>query len=724
MIRSNHDRRQASQGGLYIVLISVHGLIRAKNIELGRDADTGGQVRYVLELAGALAEHTEVGRVDLLTRQVCDKRVSADYASRTESVSDNARIVRLPCGPKRYLRKEALWPHLDSFADQALPHFRSVGRVPDVIHGHYADGGYVGARLASLLGVPFVFTGHSLGRVKHRRLLDKGLEERKIETQYHMTRRIEAEELALDNAACVVASTYQEIQEQYAHYDNYQPKRMIVIAPGLDLGRFHPPRAFHTHSRIQRDIERFLEDPGKPMILALSRADERKNIATLVKAYGQNAALREKANLVIIAGTRDDLNNLDKGTRGVLEELFYLIDLYDLHGHVAYPKAHQPEDVPELYQLAARSRGLLVNPALTEPFGLTLLEAAASGLPVIATRDGGPRDILRHCRNGKLIDPLDVKGLGNTLLAALRDRRQWRRWAKNGLKGAHEQYSWAGHVDKYVARIAQTFSKRPKKRPAGTIPNRLATVEKVLVCDIDNTLLGDRRGLEELMAILRTAGQMGFGIATGRNLGSTLRVLREWRVPLPDLLITSVGSEIHYGPRMIADTAWIAHSDYRWDRDAILSALHGLPGLKMQDEQEQGCHKISYIIDPTKAPTVDRIKRHLRHMDLHANIVYSHQAYLDLLPIRVSKGHALRYVGLKWGLPPENFLAAGDSGNDIGMLSGDTLGVVVANHSPELEKLKGSPRILFSGREHAWGIIDGLRHFNFLGETRIPGEGR
>ena len=40
----------------YILLISVHGLIRGQELELGRDADTGGQTKYVLDLARSLAE--------------------------------------------------------------------------------------------------------------------------------------------------------------------------------------------------------------------------------------------------------------------------------------------------------------------------------------------------------------------------------------------------------------------------------------------------------------------------------------------------------------------------------------------------------------------------------------------------------------------------------------------------------------------------------------------
>ena len=64
--------------GLYIQLFSIHGLIRGHDQEMGRDADTGGQVKYVLELAGALAEHEDVAQVDLVTRLIKDKTVSED----------------------------------------------------------------------------------------------------------------------------------------------------------------------------------------------------------------------------------------------------------------------------------------------------------------------------------------------------------------------------------------------------------------------------------------------------------------------------------------------------------------------------------------------------------------------------------------------------------------------------------------------------------------------
>src|SRR5210317_2255344 len=80
MRKSFTKLKMPENNGLKIALISLHGLIRGENLELGRDEDTGGQTRYVLELARALSKHPGIDRVDLITRQVIDQRVSEDYA--------------------------------------------------------------------------------------------------------------------------------------------------------------------------------------------------------------------------------------------------------------------------------------------------------------------------------------------------------------------------------------------------------------------------------------------------------------------------------------------------------------------------------------------------------------------------------------------------------------------------------------------------------------------
>jgi sucrose-phosphate synthase len=710
--------------GKYIMLVSVHGLIRGHNLELGRDADTGGQTTYVVELARALSAHEQVERVDLVTRLVEDQKVSDDYAQPTEEIGPGARIVRVRCGPRRYLGKESLWPHLDSFVDNLLKYIRAEGWIPDLVHGHYADAGYVAARVSGVLNAPMAFTGHSLGRVKRARLSEQGVKPESIERRYNIARRISAEETAIDNASFVVASTNQEVEEQYAQYDYYQPRRMIVIPPGVDLSRFTPPtRGDRRHAPIYKEVIPFLSDWGKPMILALSRPDARKNITTLVKAYGENELLQDVANLVIVAGNRDDIRELDKGAREVLTEILMLVDKYNLYGSVAYPKHHKATDVPDLYRLAARTKGVFVNPALTEPFGLTLIEAAASGLPIVATRDGGPRDITAYCKNGVLIDPLDVKAMGETLLDAVSDPGRWRKWSRNGIRGAHRHFSWKGHVEKYLRAARTALNQYGRRRVPYSPRNRLITADRILVADVDNTLTGDKAALNQLIHLLKEAGEsVAFGIATGRNITMAKKVLKEWKVPLPQLLITSVGSAIHYGPHLVEDRGWEKHIAYRWNPEALREALEGLPGLKLQDEAYQDKYKVSYDVDTEKLPRIKEVVRYLRRARQQCKVIFSHDAYLDFLPVRASKGTALRYFANKWEIPLDRCLVAGESGNDIEMLTGNTLAVVVGNYEPEIEQLRGEPWIYFAEGKHAAGILEGIEHYDFLGRisTREP----
>lgn len=706
---------------LYILMLSVHGLIRGHDLELGSDADTGGQTLYVVELARALGRHPDVDRVDLLTRLIDDPQVSPDYAHGEEELGPNARLVRLPFGPRRYLRKETLWNHLDQMVDRTVNYLRQQGRLPDVIHSHYADAGYIGVHLSQLLGIPLVHTGHSLGRCKRQRMLAHGRKAQVLERQFNFNRRIAAEEAALAHADLVITSTPQESTEQYGLYESYQPGRAVVIPPGTDTSRFAPPGKAPVAPQIARMIDRFLDAPRKPLILAICRPEVRKNLVRLVAAYGESPCLRELANLAIIAGQREDIRALDEDQAKVLTDLLLEVDRHDLWGQVALPKQHQSEDIPQLYRLAASRRGVFANPALTEPFGLTLIEAAASGLPIVATADGGPRDIVANCDNGLLVDPLDTAAIAAALEAVLSDPRAWQRHARHGIAGVARHYTWDGHVGKYLKTVERMLRRNRKqvRRNLATYrhpgSNPLPFVQHMLVSDIDNTLIGDKAGLAQLLDVLRGSGrELGFGIATGRTLDSTLQALKQWRVPMPDVLITAVGSEINYGRELRRDIGWSNHIRHLWRRDALEQALSKIPGLTLQKAENQREFKLSYDVDPGVMPPLRELHTLLRGHRLHAKLIYSHQAHLDILPVRASKGHAVRYLAYKWGLPLRAFLVAGDSGNDEEMLLGDTLGVVVANHSPELADLRGQEQIYFAGASHAAGILEGMRHYRFI----------
>ncbi|GMH20280.1 hypothetical protein Nepgr_022121 [Nepenthes gracilis] len=512
---------------LYIVLISLHGLVRGENMELGRDSDTGGQVKYVVELARALVRMPGVYRVDLFTRQISSPDVDWTYGEPTEMLSagmedsesedvgesSGAYIIRIPFGPRdKYLRKELLWPYVQEFVDGALAHILNMSKAlgeqigggqpiwPYVIHGHYADAGDSAALLSGALNVPMVLTGHSLGRNKLEQLLKQGRQSKEdINSTYKIVRRIEAEELSLDAAELVITSTKQEIEEQWGLYDGFDVKlekvlrararrgvschgrfmpRMVVIPPGMDFSNVVVQEDMHEADDITTlvntdgtspkalppiwsEIMRFFVNPHKPMILALSRPDPKKNITTLVKAFGECRSLRELANLTLIMGNRDDIDEMSSGNASVLITVLKLIDKYDLYGQVAYPKHHKQSDVPEIYRLAAKTKGVFINPALVEPFGLTLIEAAAHGLPMVATKNGGPVDIQRALNNGLLLDPHDQHAISDALLKLVSEKNLWNECRRNGWKNIH-LYSWPEHCRTYLTRVAACRMRHPQ----------------------------------------------------------------------------------------------------------------------------------------------------------------------------------------------------------------------------------------------------------------------
>ena len=707
---------------LKITLISLHGLIRGEDAELGRDADTGGQIKYALELARELAMHPNVGDVELLTRQIFDPRVSDDYAAVEETIAENAKIIRIPFGPRKYLRKEALWPYLDMFVDQCLVHFRRTG-LPHIIHGHYADAGLAGAKLARLLHIPYIFTGHSLGRVKKERLVAGGRDETSIERKYRLGSRIEAEEVALETASMVVTSTNQEVESQYKKYDHYAPERMEVIPPGTDLRAFTPPTSDWQRPEIADQVDRFLTEPNKPMILAMARPDERKNLAKLVEVYGESAELRASANLCLIMGTRGDLADLPRSQSSIIQDILLLIDKYDLYGHVAYPKTHRPNDVAELYRYATSLRGVFVNAALTEPFGLTLLEAGATGLPIVATNDGGPRDIIGNCQNGILVDPLSSADIEHALMRMLTEPDQWDTWSKNGINGTRKHYSWSNHVRRYLRDLDEILDRHeaPTLITEGTA-RRLPDFDRIIVTDLDNTLTGDDEALGQFRELLAENENIGFGVATGRHLSSAMEMIDKLSLPQPDVLDTDSGTQLHYGPRLQEDTSWRAQIDHVWQPEKIVEALDGFKGLEPQRESQQSPFKLSYLRVGTKPPTAAAIRKHLRTHKLRAKVILSLDAYIDILPVRGGSDCSIRHLMWKWGFSPEKVLVAGDSGNDAGMLLGRTLGVVVANHGRELNRLRKRPRIYFAESSHAAGILEGINYYNFLGHIRIPND--
>jgi sucrose-phosphate synthase len=631
---------------LYVVMISLHGLIRGDRMELGRDSDTGGQVKYVVELARAMALHPAVHRVDLLTRLIRDPRVDPEYGIEEECIvkgrgnHGGAYIVRLPCGPtNQYINKESLWPHVREFADRGVAYVAQMlstmsesgrgRRELYCVHGHYADAGEAAVLMCSTLDTQMAMTGHSLGRNKLDHLLNSASMTRaEIEATYAISRRIEAEERSLDVASLVFTSTQQEIEEQWGLYDGYNPTLarilrfrrsvgrhmplMKVSPPGLDFSTLKvsmpedpvvkefekqratlhefdiaplsspasprggpkspsaspgeggskkdkttsseagtlfgvsvnqnvsspqskrgpsspqsptdaaapsptgtadsnsaatvpfvpivPPRPadiIPNGPPIWQDIAKFLRNPLKPAVLAMSRPDAKKNITTLVKAFGEHAMLRELANLVLIMGNRDTIDSMAGGSQKILTQVLKLIDAHDLYGAVSYPKHHTQADISDIYLFARETRGVFVNIALQEPFGLTVIEAAAHGVPTVATRNGGPVDIMATLHHGVVVDPTDSDAVAAALLSILTAPSTWSSMSTSGVDNIMA-YSWPAHCKRYMETmdVEKRFNSNTKAKHdrsmSGLLTRRLSRLDLLGIVDteISATLSG------------------------------------------------------------------------------------------------------------------------------------------------------------------------------------------------------------------------------------------
>jgi sucrose-phosphate synthase len=630
-----------------------------------------------------------------------------------------------------YRQKESLWDYLDEFIDKTIRFIDDEADFPDVVHGHYADGNYLAGQISEIFGIPFLATGHSLGRNKKRILLQEGMTEEKMEEKFNMERRIAVEENVLKAADVLIVSTQHIIDTQYALYDNAKTASYKVIAPGVNDELFYPFYRLDMPSfkmsmeqeqavyRINSDIERFLFNPAKPLILSIGRADKRKNFEAIIQSYGQDKELQAMANLAIFAGVRKDISQMPDDEKDILTNLLLLLDKYDLYGKMAIPKKNDPKlEVPEIYRVAARKKGVFVNATPGENFGLTIVEAAACGLPIIASPTGGPKEILEQCENGLLVDVEDPKAIAEALKKIISDSQLWEKYSTNGVVGANQLYSWTSYANKYIELLNELFHKKsmeeeslPHKTAYG---KKLANAELFIISDLDGTLVegNNSDGLKEFTQwISDHKGRVVFGIASGRNRYVTEEAFAQYNLPKPDILICSAGSEIFYTDQFIPDKGWESHINYHWKRKELKTALEKFPGIYLQEDEAQWPFKLSfYVKDEFDEDAMANLYKFLDDHKLRARVLLTDNKYLDLLPFRASKGSAVRYLSYKWKMPLEHFITAGNSGNDKDMLKGKAKGIVVSNYSAEMEDLKKYQSIYFTKNPMGTGVLEGIHH--------------
>jgi len=235
--------------------------------------------------------------------------------------------------------------------------------------------------------------------------------------------------------------------------------------------------------------------------------------------------------------------------------------------------------------------------------------------------------------------------------------------------------------------------------------------ERLLVTDLDGTLIGAGDVTRSLVSWCRRR-QVAIVYNTGRTWASARMLLRDLGLPWPDALVTGVGTEIRYRRGGPPDHAWQDWVSARWDRQAVEAVARTLGfELVRQPPIAQGRFKVSFeVLEPAIAA---EFFARLQQARLWVHGMLTEDRWVDVIPFRAGKGAAAAHVTMRLGLSPENMLAAGDSENDIGLLSRSGPAVAVGNATRNLLG-RLSPPVFRAHQPEAAGILEGMRHFGWL----------
>lgn len=371
--------------------------------------DGGGMNVYVRELTTALARAGV--ECDVYTRAW-----SADLPA-TVSVEPGFRLHHVPAGPLAPLPKEEMASVVDEFADNVATLMAADVDGPlggfDALHANYWLSGLAGHRLKHELELPLVSTFHTLARVKAQ-----ASPEEVWSDEPH--RRAEAEMAIMRCSDVVLASCSVEAAQLAQLYDA-DVGRIRVVAPGVDhafFGPGHGPQARRALG-LPQDV---------PLLLFVGRLQPLKRAEVAVRTL---ASLGSDAHLVIVGGPSGP--HAAEYRRRLEQE----VDALGVRPSVTFV-APQPHELLSSYY---RACDVCLVPSRSESFGLVALEAAACGVPVVATAVGGLTTLVDHGRTGYLVNEADPERFAASVCRVLEDPLASERMATAAVLRARG-YTW------------------------------------------------------------------------------------------------------------------------------------------------------------------------------------------------------------------------------------------------------------------------------------------
>jgi D-inositol-3-phosphate glycosyltransferase len=323
--------------------------------------DGGGMNVYVRELVSALAHagldcttYTRAWRPDL---------------PQVVNVEPNHRVVHIEAGDFD-LPKNDLVSVVDAFADGVRDHIAATGGT-DVLHGNYWLSGIAGHRLKHELDLPLVMTFHTFARVKAQ-----GGDPEPVSRE-----NAEASIIGCTDAICVSCT---EEERQFRSLYGTPPGTIEIVAPGVEHAFFAPgeKRGARHALRLPNDV---------PVMLFVGRIQPLKGLDVAVETLARLADRR--ARLVVVGGASGNEGETEVVRIRSLIESLGVTDRVDF----VAPQAHH------ILSTYYRAADVVIVPSRSESFGLVALEAAACGVPVVASGVGGLITIVDDGVTGHLV---------------------------------------------------------------------------------------------------------------------------------------------------------------------------------------------------------------------------------------------------------------------------------------------------------------------------------
>ncbi len=248
---------------------------------------------------------------------------------------------------------------------------------PTVLHSALPHNRLVALAAGALTGTRITIAEHSL-------LADK------IRLDRRMARLVGPMRLLYPRAAAILAAS-EAVAEDLCAILGLKRATIRVVGNPVVPDDFAP-------DALERPADMPVD--GAPVFLAIGRLAPVKDFATLLRAFRHVVEVRPAHLIILGAGP-------EHGRLLALAEELGLGDRFRLLGIV-----------PEPFEYLRHATALIVS-SLSEGFGNTVVEAMACGTPVVATRCGGPEELLRDGALGRLVPVGDAAALGEAMLAML-----------------------------------------------------------------------------------------------------------------------------------------------------------------------------------------------------------------------------------------------------------------------------------------------------------------